>query len=75
MREKIDMNRATISRLEKEKRTTVFTSFRGDNLTSQEQDGAEHLLEMVLVAKQQILLRKALRQEESCCMRKEMQYI
>lgn len=63
MNERVDMKQIIISRQEQETGTTVFTAFRGDNLTSQEQDGAEHLLEMVLVAKQQILLRKALRQE------------
>ncbi len=37
----------------------VFTAFRGKNLTAQEEDGINHLLEMMLAAKQQILLRKA----------------
>lgn len=46
-----------------ENRPTVFTAFRGANLTKQEQDGVEHLLEMMLVAKQQIMLRKALHHE------------
>ena len=63
MSKRVDMKQTIISRQEQKKQTTVFTAFRGDNLTSREQDGVEHLLDMMLVAKQQILLRKALRQE------------
>ena len=46
-----------------ENRPTVFTAFRRPNLTVEEQDGVEHLLEMMLVAKQQIMLRKAFGRE------------
>ena len=56
------MNQTMVSCLEQGKQSTVFTAFCEDNLMSQEQDGDEHLLEMMLVAKQQILLRKALGQ-------------
>ena len=52
-----------ITDLFQENQPTVFTAFRGNKLTKQEQDGVEHLLEMMLVAKQQILLRKALERE------------
>ncbi len=44
-------------------RPTVFTAFRGSNLTSQEQDGVEHLMQMMLAAKQQIMLKRALYHE------------
>lgn len=46
-----------------EKKPTVYTAFRGSNLTEQEQDGVSHLMDMMLVAKQQITLRKALHHE------------
>ena len=39
---------------------TVYTAFRGENLTPQEQDGVEHLFEMMLAVKKQIVLRRAL---------------
>ena len=42
---------------------TVFTAFRGPHLTQEERAGADHLMEMMLVARQQIILRKALRHE------------
>ena len=58
-----DVLKFDITELFQENKPTVFTAFRGDNLTRQEQDGVEHLLEMMLVAKQQILLRKAMRHE------------
>lgn len=42
---------------------SVYTAFRGQNLTSQEQDGVDHLFEMMLAIKKQILLRRALHHE------------
>lgn len=48
---------------EDESRPTVFTAFRGSNLTEEERAGAEHLMEMMLAAKQQIVLREALHHE------------
>jgi len=42
---------------------TVFTAFRGSHLTQEERAGADHLMEMMLVARQQIMLRKALHHE------------
>lgn len=47
-----------------EDRPQVFTAFRGSNLTEQEKDGVDHLFEMMLVAKQQLLLRKALHHDK-----------
>ena len=43
---------------------TVFTAFRGSHLTQEERAGADHLMEMMLVARQQIMLRKALHHEQ-----------
>lgn len=42
---------------------TVYTAFRGSNLTAQEQDGVDHLFEMMLAVKKQIMLRRALHHE------------
>lgn len=39
---------------------SVYTAFRGSHMTEEERKGAEHLLDMMLAAKQQIMLRKAL---------------
>lgn len=47
-----------------EKKPMVYTAFRGENLTSAEQSGIDHLFRMMLAAKQQIVLRKALHNEE-----------
>ncbi len=41
----------------------VFTAFRGSHMTEEERDGVEHLMDMMLVAKQQIMLRKVLHHE------------
>lgn len=41
----------------------VYTAFRGSHMTLEEQKGAEHLMDMMVAAKQQIMLRKALRHE------------
>lgn len=48
---------------------TVFTAFRGANLTPQEQKGVKRLTTMMLVAKQQIMLHRALYRdmEETHC--------
>lgn len=42
---------------------TVYTAFRGAHLTPQEQDGVNHLFEMMLAVKKQLALRKALHHE------------
>ncbi len=42
----------------------VYTAFRGKNLTTEEQEGVTHLFQMMGVAKQQIMLRKALHNNE-----------
>jgi transcriptional regulator with XRE-family HTH domain len=42
---------------------TVFTAFRGSKLSDEERAGADHLMEMMLAARQQIMLRKALHHE------------
>ena len=39
---------------------TFATSFRGDNLTKEEECALDHLLEIMAAVKQQILLRKLL---------------
>lgn len=41
----------------------VYTAFRGSHMTSEERRGAEHLMDMMVAAKQQIMLRKALHHE------------
>lgn len=41
----------------------VYTAFRGSHMTSEERRGAEHLMNMMIAAKQQIMLRKALHHE------------
>lgn len=43
-----------------EKQPTVFTAFRGTNLSKEEQDGISNLFNMMLVAKQQIMLKRSL---------------
>lgn len=46
-----------------ENKPTVFTAFRGSHMTDEERAGVEHLMDMMLAAKQQIMLRKALHHE------------
>lgn len=46
-----------------ELKRTVYTAFRGDNLTTEEQDGINHLFEMMVAVKKQIMIRKALENE------------
>ncbi|MCI9142087.1 MAG: helix-turn-helix transcriptional regulator [Lachnospiraceae bacterium] len=41
----------------------VYTAFRGNQMTSEERKGAEHLMNMMVAAKQQIMLRKAFHHE------------
>ena len=41
----------------------VYTAFRGSHMTSEERKGTEHLMDMMVAAKQQIMLRKALNHE------------
>ena len=43
---------------------TFATSFRGDNLTKEEEYALDHLLEIMAAVKQQILLRKLLIQKK-----------
>ncbi len=46
-----------------ESNPTIRTAFRGKNLSPQEKAGTDMLLEMMMAAKQQIVLRKALHNE------------
>ena len=46
-----------------ENKPTVFTAFRGSHMTDEESAGVNHLMDMMLAAKQQIMLRKALHHE------------
>lgn len=46
-----------------ENRPTVYTAFRGSHMTDEEKVDANHLMDMMVAAKQQIMLRKALRHE------------
>ncbi len=41
----------------------VYTAFRGSHMTKEERKGTARLMEMMLAAKQQIMLRKALYHE------------
>ena len=49
--------------LVKEYTPTVYTEFRDSGLTEEERARVEHLMDMMLAARQQILLRKALYRE------------
>ena len=42
---------------------TFFTAFSDSKLSEEERAGADHLMEMMLAARQQIMLRKALHHE------------
>lgn len=46
-----------------DQKPSVYTAFRGSHMTEEESRGAEHLMNMMLAAKQQIMLRKALHHE------------
>ncbi len=39
----------------------IYTAFRKSSMSDQEQEGVDHMLEMMMASKQQILLRKAMR--------------
>ena len=41
----------------------MYTAFRGRHMTLEERKGTEHLMDMMVAAKQQIMLRKALHHE------------
>lgn len=41
----------------------MYTAFRGSHMTSEERKGIEYLMNMMVAAKQQIMLRKALHHE------------
>ena len=47
-----------------ESKPMVYTAFRGNNLSAEEQTGVDNLFKMMVAAKQQILLRKALHDEK-----------
>ncbi|HPF30213.1 MAG TPA: helix-turn-helix transcriptional regulator, partial [Lachnospiraceae bacterium] len=47
-----------------ENKPAVFTAFRGDNLTAEEQAGVNHLFDMMVAAKQQLMLREALKDDK-----------
>jgi transcriptional regulator with XRE-family HTH domain len=38
----------------------VYTAFRGSNMSKDEKEGADHMFEMMMASKQQLLLRKAM---------------
>lgn len=41
----------------------VYTAFRSSSMSKEEKDGAEHMFEMMMASKQQLLLRKAMLHE------------
>ncbi len=47
-----------------ENKPSFYTAFRGSSITPQEHEGIDRLFDMMLAAKQQIMLRKALHHEE-----------
>ena len=55
--------RRDVYKRQENNQSTVFTAFRGSKLSDEERAGAEHLMEMMLAARQQIMLRKALHHE------------
>lgn len=46
-----------------ENKPTVYTAFRGSHMTQEEKMGTNQLMDMMVAAKQQIILRKALNHE------------
>ncbi len=42
---------------------TLFTAFRGNNLTDEEKDAKERMMELIFAARQQLLIRKAFKNE------------
>ena len=53
-------NNFNLQNMSKNNILTFATSFRGDNLTKEEEYVLNHLLEIMAAVKQQILLRKLL---------------
>ena len=43
--------------------TTIHTTYRQSEMSEEEKEGFEHMFNMMMAAKQQILLRKAFRHE------------
>lgn len=41
----------------------IYTAFRSSNMSKEEKEGAEHMFEMMMASKQQLLLRKAMLNE------------
>ena len=56
---KFDIDQVFVDEL----KPTVYTAFRGNNLTAEEQDGVNHLFEMMVAVKKQIMIRKALKND------------
>ena len=52
-----------ITSLFEEQEPTVYTAFRKSSMSEEEKRGVDHMFEMMMAAKQQILLRKALHHE------------
>ncbi|WP_044917247.1 helix-turn-helix transcriptional regulator [Butyrivibrio sp. WCE2006] len=52
-----------ITSLFEDSEPAVYTAFRKSEMSLEEQAGVDHMFEMMRAAKQQILLRKALRHE------------
>ena len=54
---------ANVADVSPESGPTFFTAFRGKDVSPEEQAGIDRLFEMMMVVKQQILLRRAHRHE------------
>ena len=52
-----------IASLFEEQEPAVYTAFRRSKMSEKEKIGVDHMFEMMMAAKQQILLRKALRDQ------------
>ena len=46
-----------------ESEPVIYTAFRGSGMSKEEKEGAEHMFEMMMASKQQLLLRKAMLHE------------
>ena len=69
------INRQMIGRLEKceympsipqlfeENKPTVYTAYRSSSMSKEEKAGVDHMFEMMMASKQQLLLRKAMLNE------------
>ncbi|HBN55674.1 MAG TPA: XRE family transcriptional regulator [Lachnospiraceae bacterium] len=42
----------------------IYTAFRGSGITKEEKDGIEHMFDMMMASKQQLLLRKVMLHEQ-----------